>query len=372
MTRPGIGALQMRHELRSFTIASSSSLRDAAACIDGGGCGIAVVLAEDGRLLDTITDGDIRRAVLAGRSLDEPVGALGARRAGTPYEVPVVASIDDNADTLLSMLRKRCLRQLPLLDRGGVVRDLVTIDELVATTAMAVHAVVMAGGFGTRLGELTKNVPKPMLPVGGKPLLEHIVGQLRSAGIATMSLTTHYRADQIEEHFGDGSEFGVDIQYVAEDRPLGTAGALGLLPPQAMPLLVMNGDILTRVDIGAMLRFHREHNAELTVAVRQYEMAVPFGVVEADGPAVVGIKEKPTVSFLVNAGIYLIEPSVLPLVPIGARFDMPDLIAALLAQRRRVANFAVLEYWLDIGRVEDYSRARHDVAHWSETAESER
>lgn len=361
----------MRHELRQFTIAATASLRDAATCIDTGGCGIAVVVDDGGKLLDTITDGDIRRAVLAGRNLEAPVNELRDRRVASPYAAPVIASIDDDDDTLLSILRTRCLRQLPLLGRDGVVRDLVTIDDLVGGAAsLSVHAVVMAGGFGTRLGDLTKNVPKPMLPVGDKPLLEHIVGQLRSAGIATMSLTTHYRADQIEDHFGDGRDFGVDIQYVAEDRPLGTAGALGLLAPQTMPLLVMNGDILTRVDIGAMLRFHREHQAELTVAVRQYEMAVPFGVVEADGPLVVGIKEKPLVSFLVNAGIYLIEPSVLPLVPAGARFDMPDLITALLEQQRRVANFAVLEYWLDIGRVEDYSRARSDVADWAGKARS--
>ncbi|HEY1100020.1 MAG TPA: nucleotidyltransferase family protein [Myxococcota bacterium] len=360
----------MRHELSSFTIGTGATLRDAAACIDVGGCGIAVVVDGHGRLVDTITDGDIRRSVLAGRHLQATVEELRHRRVGTPYETPVFASIDDDDAALLSILRARCLRQLPLVDADGVVRDLVTIDDLVVGNAsMGVHAVVMAGGFGTRLGDLTKNTPKPMLPVGDKPLLEHIVGQLRAAGITTMSVTTHYRAEQIEEHFGDGRDFGVDIQYVAEDRPLGTAGALGLLPPPTMPLLVMNGDILTRIDIDAMLRFHREHAAELTVAVRQYEMAVPFGVVEADGPLVSAIKEKPQVGFLVNAGIYLIEPSVLPLVPAGARLDMPDLITALLSQQRRVASFPVLEYWLDIGRVEDYSRARSDVADWQGKAQ---
>lgn len=360
----------MSRDPRSFTIPPTATLRQAAACIDRGRCGIAVVVDDAGRVVDTITDGDVRRALLAGTNLDVAVATLASRRKGTAYEVPVVAPVSASRDDHAAILRTRQLRQLPLVDEDGAVVDVVTVDDVEGAGELPVRAVVMAGGFGKRLGDLTKDTPKPMLKVGDRPLLEHIVTQLRDAGIHKMSVTTHFKADVITQHFGDGAAFGVDISYVAEDVPLGTAGALGLLPSDSArePLLVMNGDILTRIDVGALLRFHQEHRADLTVAVRQYEVAVPFGVVDADGPVVTGIREKPTTTFLVNAGIYLLEPHVLSLVTPGARLDMPDLITRLLAEQRRVVSFPVLEYWLDIGRVDDYARASDDVAGWGRAA----
>jgi NDP-sugar pyrophosphorylase family protein len=191
--------------------------------------------------------------------------------------------------------------------------------------------------------------------------MEQVIGQLRDAGIRRVCVSTHYRAEKITEHFGDGRDFGVEISYLTEDRPLGTAGALSLMAPTREPLLVVNGDVLTRVDFRAMLKFHREHQAHLTVGVRQYGLRVPYGVVEHDGPHVTGVREKPLLQFLVNAGIYLLEPEAHRHIPCGQRFDMTDLIPRLLDSRLTVVSFPIVEYWIDIGEHADYARAQMDA-----------
>jgi NDP-sugar pyrophosphorylase family protein len=200
-----------------------------------------------------------------------------------------------------------------------------------------------------------------MLPVGDRPLMEYTIEQLKKAGISNLNITTHYLTDKISEHFGDGSDFGVDINYVREEHPLGTAGALGLMEPPDETLLVINGDILTRVDFRAMLEFHRKHQAALTVGVRQYELEVPFGVLDCRGPDVVGLSEKPRHRFLVNAGVYLLDSSVHSYIPRDAFLNMTDLIEKLIADGRKVVSFPILEYWLDIGHPTDYKQAQEDA-----------
>jgi NDP-sugar pyrophosphorylase family protein len=224
------------------------------------------------------------------------------------------------------------------------------------------RAVVMAGGLGTRLRPLTEHLPKPLLPVGDRPLIEHILGQLHAGGVRHVSVTTHYKPDAIKEHLGDGRRFGVDIDYVTEDAPLGTAGALGMMPPWGSTLLVVNGDILTRMNYRAMLDFHREHRAVLTVGVRQYEMQVPYGVIEADGVDVRAISEKPVLRFFVNAGVYLLEPELHPRLSTGTRTDMTEVIEDLVEAGDRVVSFPISEYWVDIGQLQDYEQAKADVA----------
>jgi NDP-sugar pyrophosphorylase family protein len=216
----------------------------------------------------------------------------------------------------------------------------------------------MAGGKGSRLHPLTAEMPKPMLQVGDRPLLEIIIERLRDAGIRNVKVTTHHHRQKITDHFGDGRGFGVELSYVEEDQPLGTAGGLGLMEPPTETTLVMNGDILTDVDVRAMLRYHREHEADLTVGVRQYELKVPYGVVECDGPVVKGLSEKPVLGLFVNAGIYLLEPAVFRLIPIGERFDMTDLMQRVLADGRPMVSFPIREDWLDIGQLADYEQAR--------------
>ena len=348
-------------DLSDLCIAPDSSIRQAIACIDRNEKGIVLITDEDRRLIGTITDGDVRRAVLAGESLDAPVSELLARKAVSPYPEPVTARVGTERSALLQLMQERVIRQVPLLDADGRVVGLVTMDELLPDQVLPLQAVIMAGGFGTRLRPLTEDLPKPMLPVGNRPLMELIVGQLRQAGIRRVNVATHYMAESIIEHFGDGHDFGVELNYVTEDRPLGTAGALGLMRTPQEPVLVINGDILTRVDFRAMLAYHQEHEADLTVAVRKYDLNVPYGVIESDGAFVRGLAERPVLSLFINAGIYLLEPSVHRYIPKDQCFDMTDLIQRLLDEDRPVASFPILEYWLDIGKHVDYEQAQRDV-----------
>ncbi len=342
------------------SVSPDATLRDTAAVIGRGRIGFVLVLDDEGRLVDTLTDGDLRRAVLAGHALDEPVSAIASRRAGTVYAHPVSASEGLPVSELVAVMARNLVRHLPLTDASGRIVDLFIRDDLAPIEELPIDAVVMAGGFGHRLGRLTQDVPKPMLPLGEKPLLEHTVRSLKEAGIRRVHLTTHYLGEVIKAHFQDGKELGVDISYVDETQPLGTAGALGLLPTTQGPVLVMNGDIVTNVDFRSMLEFHQEHQASLTVGVRQYEVQVPYGVVESEGAQVRAFREKPTATFLVNAGLYLIDSAVLGRVPANQRLDMSDLIQDLLLRGESVVSFPVLEYWLDIGQLSDYARAQED------------
>ena len=348
-------------DLSDVAINPDSTIRQAVACMDGNGLFVALVLDEAGRLLDTITDGDVRRAILAGVGLDQPVAVLRERKAGGQYPTPVTASVNASATEWVELMEARHVKQLPLVDEEGRVLRVVALKDLIAVEDAPLRAVIMAGGLGTRLRPLTDDVPKPMLPVGDKPLLEYTLAQLKAAGIATVSVTTHYKSEVISEHFGDGSSFGVAINYLHEDEPLGTAGALGLLEKPTGPVLVINGDILSRIDFGAMLVFHREHSAEMTIGVRQFDFSIPFGVVEQDGVEIRRIVEKPVISRFVSAGVYLLNPDVVEMVPRGKPYDMPDLANLLAASGRRVVGFPIREYWLDIGKIEDYRRAQEDV-----------
>lgn len=335
-------------------------IRDAVTLIDRNTRGIALIVDAERRLLGTITDGDIRRAILDGLSLREPLRRLLERKAA-PYARPFSVPVGTDRTEQLRLMQEKSIRQLPLLDEQGRVADLSLLSDLLPEQLLPMKAVVMAGGFGKRMRPLTEELPKPMLPIGDRPLMERIIDQLRDSGIRQVNVTTHFQAEKIKGHFGDGHEFGVEMSYVSEDEPLGTAGSLGLIGRQDDPLLVINGDILTRVDFRDMLKFHRRHQAEMTVGIRQYDLEVPYGVLECDGPRITRVSEKPTYKFFVNAGIYLIEPSALDLIPQGRRYDMTDLIEALIAEGRSVVSFPIMEYWLDIGRPDDYQQAQADI-----------
>ncbi len=354
----------MFSHLVALCIPPSGSIREAIACMDRNERGIALVVDNERRLIGTITDGDVRRAMLAGLNLDTPITELLARKANSPYAQPVTAPVGTERGALLRLMQERRVRQVPLLDEEQRVVDHVTLEELLPDEVLPLQAVVMAGGFGTRLHPLTGDVPKPMLPVGSKPLMERIVEHLQALGIRRVSVTTHYKHETIAEHFGDGSRFGVEIQYVNEENPLGTAGALGLMEAPQETLLVINGDILTHLDFRAMFSYHRDYRADLTVGVRQYGLQVPYGVVECEGVSVRRLTEKPLLNFFVNAGIYLLEPAVHSYIPSGQRFDMTDVIQRLLEEGRSVVSFPIREYWLDIGQPSDYEQAQEDVKNW--------
>ena len=350
-------------KLDQLVVSPHLCIREVMECIDRGAQGIALVLDGERKLIATVTDGDVRRAILCGMDLELSVGELLLRRDPTFHSGPVTAPVATPDEALLHLMSEKSLRQIPLVDGEGRVVDIALLSELVKDYELPLmRAVVMAGGYGKRLRPLTEELPKPMLPVGDRPLLEIIVNGLREAGIRQVNMATHYKGEMIANHFKDGQDFGVDIRYVNEDQPLGTAGALSLLEESNDPLLVINGDILTRVDFRAMLNFHREHDAELTVGVRQYEFSVPYGVIDTDGVSVRGISEKPVVRQFINAGIYLLNPSVRQLIPNGQHYDIPDLIHQLLKDGRNVVSFPIREYWLDIGKSEQYDQANIDLA----------
>ena len=353
----------MTSDLEHLLVSPDDSIRQAIACIDRGhqGHGIALVVDEGRRLLGTITDGDVRRAMLAGVSLDASVSVILERKVGTQYPRPVTAQVGAEREELLDLMRQHVLRQIPILNGEGRVVDLVLLNDLITTNELPLQAVIMAGGLGMRLRPLTEDLPKPMLLVGGKPLMERVIEQLRQVGIHRVNVMTHYKSEKIVDYFGDGQAFGVELNYVNEDHPLGTGGALGLMPQPQEPLLMINGDILTQVDFGAMLAFHQENHALMTIAVRRYEVQVPYGVIECEGVRVRQLQEKPQVGFLVNAGIYLLEPAVFQFIPQNTSFNMTDLIQWLLDAGRIVVSFPIREYWLDIGQHADYEQAQEDV-----------
>ena len=351
----------MYTDLSVLTIRQERSLLEAMRQMDQSRLGIVLAVDQEGRLTGTITDGDVRRAILAIADLTEPVSMLIARKAGTKFERPITAPAGAERSMCLELFKRHNVLALPIVGPGQRVVGLVTMEEFLPEQMLPVHAIVMAGGQGSRLRPLTEHLPKPMLPVGDRPLLEIIIRQLREAGIKRVKVTTHHRPEKITEHFGDGREFGVELSYVEESRPLGTVGGLGLLPHPTETTLVINGDILTDVDFRAMLSYHREHEAELTVAVRQYDLKVPYGVVGCEGSMGRKISEKPVFGVFVNAGIYLLEPAVYRFIQSGERCDMTDLIERLLKEGRPVASFPVREYWLDVGEHAGYEQAAQDV-----------
>lgn len=352
----------MQADIKSFCVLKNASVRNVITAIERGHVGIALIVDSCRRLLNTVTDGDIRRSILGGITLDSVVTDLLAYKAKAFPSKPVTAPLGATKDILLNLMRQKFVRQIPLLNRKGQVVKLVTMDALLPSNELPLQAVIMAGGFGKRLRPLTEDLPKPMLRVGNRPVMEHIIGQLQQAGIRRVNVTTHYKHEKITEHFGNGEAFGVELNYVKEDKPLGTGGALGLIPKPNEPILVINGDILTQVDFKAMLAYHREYRAEMTVAVRIYDMQVPYGVIEMKGHQVAGVKEKPQLRFFVNAGIYLLQPSVFKFIPRRQHFNMTDLIQKLVQKKETVASFPVHEYWLDIGRHADYLQAQKDAS----------
>ncbi len=352
------------HDLENLTIRVTATLREAITIMDRSRLGIVLVVDTDDVLVGTITDGDVRRAILANIDLGNLVTAIIKRKAGTAFAKPITAALGQEAGIYRDLLQKHDILHLPLLDERGRVAGMITRDDFFSNSALPVQAVVMAGGLGTRLRPLTEDTPKPMLTVGDRPLLEIIIEQLRDAGIKNVNIATHHKADKIPSHFGDGRQFGIEVGYVTEDRPLGTAGALGLMEQPRETTLVINGDILTQINFRTLLAYHREHLADITVAVRKYDLRLPYGMVECEGSAIRGLKEKPQLECFINAGIYLLEPSVYRFIPNGENFDMTDLIRKLLEHNRPVVAFPIREYWLDIGQHGDYEQAQLDIKNW--------
>jgi dTDP-glucose pyrophosphorylase len=343
--------------LAPLTLGTGATIRDALAAIDAGAREIALVVDGESRLVGTVSDGDLRRALLGGAVLDDPVAPHLARR-------PVVVGPGAGRAEVLDLMRARALGQIPVVDADGRLCGLHVIRELLGAVERDTSAVVMAGGRGTRLAPLTDTLPKPMVRVAGRPLLERLVLHLVGQGIRRVVLAVNYLGDVIEAHFGDGEAFGCRIAYLREDpaHPLGTGGALGLLRGAGLlpssPMLVMNGDLLTQFDVGDLLASHAASGAAATVAVGDHVHELPFGVVEIDGDRLVALREKPAAHWTVNAGVYVLDPALVDRVPAGAAFPLPALLEDCLRRGDPVHVWRLTDEWADVGRPADLARAR--------------
>lgn len=336
---------------KKILVSPSDSILRTLEIIDHSAMQIAIVVDENNRLLGTVTDGDIRRGILKGLSLDSAISQV----MNTNFSF---SRVEDGREKALAIMSNKRLHQLPVIDENGCLVGIQTIDSLMAKRSRENIVLLMAGGLGSRLQPLTVNCPKPLLKVGGKPILESIIESFIEQGFKKFYISINYKGEMIEEYFKNGSDLGVEIDYIREDKRLGTAGALRLLPNKnAHPIIVMNGDILTKVDFRSLLDFHNDQGVDATISIREYQLEVPYGVVSIDKNRLKGIEEKPKERFYINAGLYVLNPEIIEFIPRNSYFDMPELFKRLMREQKETAVYPIREYWMDIGHMDDYEKA---------------
>lgn len=359
----GVPARRISHRKNKLNISEmcvspDTTLYEAMSVVGKLGVSIALVVDTEQRLLGVLTDGDVRRALLSsGENLNTPV-----RKSMNPNFRFVKQSVSRAA--ALDQMNAMSIRHLPVLDDEKRIVGIHLFSELVGSSRLPNAAVIMAGGKGERLRPITESIPKPMVTVAGRPILEHIVLHLVGAGISEIYLSINYLGNVIEEHFGDGSAYGCQIRYLREAKPLGTGGSLTLLPDTLTePIIVLNGDLVTQFNVERMLTIHRHSGARLTIAARDYQIGIPYGVLELDGAEVVGLTEKPLETFLVNSGIYVVEPELLKLLPKGQEYLMTSLVEDCLSRKIKVGVHLIEGDWIDVGQHRELAKARGgDVA----------
>ena len=339
-----------------YLLNDESTLREALEIIDSQRMKIGLIVSNSLFLKGTITDGDVRRALLRGSSLDDKV-------LGRYCTTPVVCTADASNEVIIAAAQARYTASIPIVDSDGILVGIKNISEIRQNERRPNKAIIMAGGEGRRLRPLTTGIPKPMLNVGNRPILETIIRNFAANGYGEIILCLNYKAEVIKEHFGDGKKFGTNISYIHEQENLGTAGALSLLETEiAEPFFVMNGDILTNVNFQHLHEFHVQEQATATMCVREFDIQIPYGVAEIDENkgTLKCLKEKPVQTYYVNAGIYMLNPECLTQIPRNTRFDMPSLFSSLIEQNRKASSFPIREYWIDIGRADDFQKANDE------------
>ncbi len=352
--------IPMSEAFEKALLSQDKSIIEAIKIIDLAGLQIVLIVNENKVLKGTITDGDIRRGILNGISLDECVQKIMNK---TPHSVPEGTS----RQAMLDIMTEHTILQLPIINEKGAVIGLAKMDELAKKARIPkenfddVCVVLMLGGLGSRLLPLTEDLPKPMIKIGDKPLLQTIVENFVSQGFKNLYFSVNYKSEIIKDHFGDGDAYGAKITYLDEEQRLGTAGALSLIPdPAKGPIIIMNGDILTNTNFAHLVSFHRQNSAEATMCVREYEQQVPYGVIQNTGTKLQSITEKPSQTYFVNAGIYVVEPDALSYVPQNEYFDMPDLFNKIEHAGKESSVYPIREYWLDIGNLGDLEKGRSE------------
>lgn len=351
---------------RKVVTGEHTSIIDVIEVINSGGLKIALIVSEENQLLGTVTDGDIRRAFLSNCDLNTEVRHI-------MNISPIIGNEDFTRSSSIKIMRDNGLQHLPIVADDFQLIGLELLESQMEDKVCLENPILlMAGGFGKRLWPLTENRPKPLLKIGDKPILEHILKQCIEFGFVNFFISTHYLAHQIENYFGDGSKWGVSITYVNEEKALGTAGALGLLPKTItdLPILLINGDLLNQLDFRELLKFHNEGNYDATVCITKHEYQVPYGVVKITEDRIDKIVEKPTMPFFVSAGIYVFNPNVIIDMHGEEQIDMPDFLNERLSQSYKLGAFPVHEYWLDVGHKEEYHKANLDAEKYSAKSKS--
>lgn len=339
---------------KKILVSPDTTIKRAMELIDETGSRVALVVDKNQKLLGSVTDGDIRRAFLKQYNISDSVQLI-------MNENPTTALINDSTKHIYTLMQTKCLFVIPILDESDIVVGIETIDTLTNQKRKNIDVVLMAGGFGKRLYPLTQDCPKPLLRVGSKPLLENIIENFILQGFNNFYISTYYKSEAIQDYFQDGSKWGCGIKYILEEQPLGTAGALSLLPKEiSSEFIVMNGDIITNINFDHLCHFHRENKGVATMCIREYVNTLPYGVVDVSYPHIDAIHEKPSHKHFVNAGIYLLNNEVLREVQYETYLDMPSLFQKLIEKKYSLLAFPIHEYWLDIGRHEDYERAQQE------------
>ena len=342
---------------KEVTLKISDSLEKAISVLHHGGLRVALVIDNKNMLLGTITDGDIRRALLTHQGMDSSV-------EGIMNNNPTVGLNSDSMEVVMLKMKSRDLLHIPIVDENNQLIGLETLQHLTYDKRYDNPVFLMAGGFGKRLHPLTEDIPKPLLKVGTKPILETIINRFIKSGFHNFYISTYYKAEKIHEYFGDGSSWGVSITYVEEDKPLGTAGSIGLMPKDLpdLPILMMNGDVLTKVNFEHLLDFHLKKNGIATMCIREYDIQIPFGVVDVKDQKAQKFLEKPIKKFFVNAGIYVFNQEMIGKVKVGDYIDMPDLLEQQIKEGRNVNVFPIHEYWKDVGHMKEYQNVNESFS----------
>lgn len=337
-----------------ITIIYNQSIQKALEVIDKGAIRLAVVIDEEKKVIGTISDGDIRRALLKNISLSQSIENI-------YFKNPVIALQSETKEQIIQKAIQKRVYQIPIVDKDNYLVDIEDLATLISITRRKNRVILMAGGLGTRLRPLTEETPKPLLTVGNKPILETIIRNFSQFGFINITISVNYKAEMIKEYFGDGSNFGVCIDYIEEDKRLGTAGALSLIKDKPTEdFFVMNADLLTDVNFTHLLDFHNKEDSLATMCVREYDFQVPYGVVETKGSNITSIVEKPLHKFFVNAGIYVLSPKVFEYIPSNEFYDMPTLFDTIIKEEKNAVSFPIHEYWLDIGRMSDFEQAQSE------------
>ena len=344
---------------KTTIVSPETTIRKAIEVIESSKLKISFVVDNKNILIGSITDGDIRRGILNEINLDNMVTKV-------MNSNPLSAKSGDSKEIVLNLMKRADIRQVPLIDEHGRICSVEHLSEYISKDIVDNTVILMAGGLGNRLNPLTNNCPKPLLKIGDKPLLETIIESFIEQGFVNFYISVNYKAEMIQEYFKDGYQWGVNIKYLHESKRMGTAGALGLLKVNTTkPIIVINGDLLVKVDFSYLLNFHEENNVQATMCVREYDMQIPYGVISTnENNQILSITEKPIKKYFINAGIYVLQPEVLDIVPKNSNFDMPMLFEALIKMNSKTIIFPIKDYWMDIGEMENFLRAQneyHDV-----------